>query len=135
MGDEGVIHQEQRIDEILGHGLIMQAVMQAFDEGKKSPPKEIYITENQINDLIKINSIGHHLTKKWIWNTWYIDETKANKELSKKDSHKINIKNYGTDATRLYALCPDKDITEYEQFIHKLRNAARLIIQGNTTKK
>lgn len=135
VNDEGVLHQQQRIDETLGHALIMQSIMQAFDEGKTSPQKHIHMTENQINDLIKINSIGHHLTGKRIWDTWYIDTNISNVEIHKKNSHKTNIKDYGTDTTRLYALAPEKDIIEYEQFIHKLRNAARFIMQGNLTKK
>lgn len=126
--DEGLVQQKEKIEETLGHALILIKMMEAFEEGKKAPQKIFCIDESKIFEFIKTIIIGENVQGKMLFDTCYIQEKK--KPATKgKDSFKELIKEFGTDCTRLYAIDPTKDISEYEQFINKIRNASRYIGQ------
>lgn len=132
--DEGLIQQKEKIEETLGNAMILVKMMEAFDEGKKQPEKILCIGENKIFDFLKTITIGHNVQKKLLFDTCYIQpEEKINKK--NKESFKELVKNYGTDCTRLFAIDSSHEIKEYENFISKLRNAARYVSQHVYEKK
>jgi len=132
--DTGLVQQKEKIEETLGHALILIKMMEAFDDKKKQPQKIIYIEEHKIAEFIKTIIIGYNIQDKILFDTCFIQpEEKTNKK--NKESFKELIKNFWTDCTRLYAIDNEKDITEHEHFISKLRNASRFIWQQISDKK
>ncbi|MCX6823837.1 MAG: class I tRNA ligase family protein [candidate division SR1 bacterium] len=132
--DTGLIQQKEKIEETLGHALILIKMMEAFDDSKKQPQKIFCINENKVFEFLKTIIIGYNVQNKMLFDTCYIQkEQKTNKK--NKETFKELIKNFGTDCTRLYAIDPDKDITEYDNFISKLRNASRFVGQHIYEKK
>lgn len=126
--------QKEKIEETLGHALILVKIMEAFNESKKEPEKIFCVDEQKILELLKTVIIGENVQGKTLFSTCYIQQqskqTKKNKE-----TFKELIKNFGTDCTRMYAIHSDQEITEHEQFINKLRNASRFIGQHLYEKK
>jgi len=126
--DTWLVQQKEKIEETLGHALILIKTMEAFNEGKKWPKKMCYIQENKIFEFLKTIIIAHNIQDTLLFDTCYIQpEEKTSKK--KKEWFKEMVKEFWTDCTRLYAVNPKKEITEYEQFINKLRNASRFIWQ------
>lgn len=132
--DEWLIQQKEKIEETLGNALILIKMMEAFDESKKWPEKIFCINEQKILDFIKTMVIGYDIQKKIIFDTCHIEKSQKTSKKSKV-AFKELIKNYGTDETRLYAIDMDQDITEYDHFISKLRNASRFVGQHLYDKK
>lgn len=132
--DEGLVLQKKKIEDILGHGLILIKMMEAFNDTKKEPKKIFSINEQKLFEFLKILVIGENIQGKILFDECMIQK---NTPLTKtdKESFKDLIKNYGTDCTRMYAINPTKNITDYEQFMTKLRNASRFITQQRYDKK
>lgn len=109
-------------------------MMEAFNDSKKEPKKILHINENKIFEFLKTIIIGYNVQEKILFNECNIQEEK---KISKKQNNNFKelTKIYGTDCTRLYAIDPDHEIEEYEQFITKLRNASRFIGQHLYDKK
>lgn len=132
--DEGLVQQKEKIEETLGHAMILIKMMEAFNEEKKPPKKIFCIHEQKIFEFLKTIIIGQNIQGKILFDTCYIQE--ENKNIQKnKEAFKEVIKTFGTDCTRLYAIHPNQDITEYAQFINKFRNASRFIEQQIHNKK
>ena len=132
--DEWLILQKEKIEETLGHALILIKMMEAFDDGKKAPKKMFCISEYKILEFLKTIIIGKNILGKLLFETCCIQTEQKNTKKNK-ESFKELIKNHGTDCTRLYAVDSSKNIEEYEQFINKLRNAWRFIGQHLYDKK
>ncbi len=132
--DTHLKQQKEKIEETLGHALILIKTLEWFQEGKKETEIAISVSEHKIFELLKAIIIGYNVNKKPLCTTCYIQEeqktTKKNTE-----SFKEQIKNMGTDCTRLYMIDPSQEIGEYEQFINKLRNASRFVGQHLYDKK
>lgn len=126
--DNGLIQQKEKIEETLWHALILMKMMDAFDDTKKSPEKILCIEEHNIFEFLKTVIIWYNVQNKMLFDTCHIRE-EENIQKHKRISFKELIKNHWTDCTRLYAIDPSKDISLYEQFIGKLRNASRFIWQ------
>jgi len=132
--DEGLVQQKEKIEETLGHALILIKMMEAFSESKKEPQKIFCISEQKIFEFLKTIIIGYNVQDKILFDMCYIQkEQKIDKK--NKEPFKELIKNFGTDCTRLYAVDPSKEITEYDQFISKLWNASRFVGQHLYDKK
>ena len=132
--DEGLIQQKEKIEETLGHALIFIKMMDAFNDTKQNPHKIIYIEKNKILELLKTVIIGYNVQNSILFDTCYIQQ-KEETSKKNKESFKELIKNFWTDCTRLYAVNSNQEITEYEHFISKLRNAARFVWQHVYEKK
>jgi valyl-tRNA synthetase len=132
--DEGLIQQKEKIEETLGNALILIKMMEAFNDTKKEAQKVFYIQEQKILEFLKTIIIGENVQGKILFDTCYIQgqqkQAKKNKE-----PFKEMIKIFGTDCTRMYAIDPSQEISEYEHFITKLRNASRYIGQHLYEKK
>ncbi len=126
--DTWLVQQKEKIEETLGHALILIKTMEAFNESKKSPKKMCYIQDNKIFEFLKTIIIAHNIQDTLLFDTCYIQPEEKNTK-KKKEWFKDMIKEFWTDCTRLYAVNPKQEITEYEQFINKLRNASRFIWQ------
>lgn len=128
------MQQKEKIEETLGHALILIKMMEAFNDSKIEPKKIFYIHEQKILEFLKTIVIGYNVQEKILFDECHIQEEK---KISKKhnDSFKELTKTFGIDCTRLYAINPSQDIEEYEQFINKLRNASRFIGQHLYDKK
>ena len=129
-----MIQQKENIEETLGNALILIKMMEAFNDGKKEPKKILHINENKIFEFLKTIIIGYNVQEKILFNECNIQE---GKEISKKQNNNFKelTKIYGIDCTRLYAIDPNYEIEEYEQFITKLWNASRFIGQHLYDKK
>lgn len=132
--DKGLVQQKEKIEETLGHALILIKMMEAFSENKHQPEKILHIEECKIFELLKTIIIGYNIQDKILFDTCYI---KPDQKIQKKNKENFKelIKNFWTDCTRMYAVHPDREITEYEQFIGKLRNASRFVWQHAYEKK
>lgn len=131
--DEGLVQQQEKIEENLGNALILIKNIEALAEQKKQPKKMIYIKESKIFELFKTIVIGYNIQKKPLFDVCYIQEDEPKKK--SKDQFKQLIKDFWTDCTRLYAIDTNKKISDYDQFINKLRNASRFIHQHLYDKK
>lgn len=132
--DEGLVQQKEKIEETLGHAMILIKMMEAFNQEKKNPKKIFCVSEQKIFEFLKTIIIGQNIQEKILFDTCYIQEEKKSTKRNK-ESFKELIKTYWTDCTRLYAINPSKDMTEYTQFINKFRNAARFVQQQIHSKK
>ena len=72
--DEGLIQQKEKIEEMLGHALILIKMMEAFDDGKKSPEKMFCIDESKIFEFLKTVIIGYNIQGKMLFDACYIQE-------------------------------------------------------------
>ncbi len=132
--DEWLVQQKEKIEETLGHAMILIKMMEAFNQEKKSPKKIFCINEQKVFEFLKTIIIGQNIQGKILFDTCYIQEDiKSGKR--NKESFKEMIKTFWTDCTRLYAINPSKEITEYTQFINKFWNAARFVQQQIHSKK
>lgn len=132
--DTWLVQQKEKIEEILGNAMILIKMMNAFNESKKEPKKIFCINENRISEFLKTIIIGYNVQDKILFDRCYIQqEQKISKK--NKEAFKELIKNFWTDCTRLYAIDPNQEITEYEHFISKLRNASRFVGQHLYDKK
>lgn len=132
--DEGLIQQQEKIEENLGNALIVIKTMESVTEQKKQAKKRFYIKESKIFELFKTLIIGYNVQKKPLFDICYIQEDEQPKKKNK-DHFKQLIKDFWTDCTRLYAIDTNKKISDYDQFINKLRNASRFIHQHLYDKK
>ena len=132
--DQGLVQQKENIEETLGHALILIKMMEAFSNDRQQAKKILYIKENKIFEIIKTIIIGYNVQDTILFDTCYIQEEKETIKKNK-ESFKELIKKFWTDCTRLYAVNPKKEITEYEHFISKLRNASRFVSQHIYEKK
>lgn len=132
--DEGLIQQKEKIEETLGHAMILIKMMEAFNDSKKQPQKILCISEYKMLEFLKTIIIGYTIQKKPLFDTCYIQKEETIKKKSK-ESYKESIKNFWTDCTRLYAIDPSQVISEYEYFIGKIRNASRFVSQHIYEKK
>lgn len=130
--DSWLVQQKEKIEETLGHAMILIKTMEAFGESKKETKKIFCAHENKIFEFLKTIIIGYKVQEKALFDTCYVQNEQKDKN---KETFKELIKKYGTDCTRLYAISPNEDILEYEQFISKLRNASRFIGQHLYDKK
>jgi hypothetical protein len=94
----------------------------------------VYINEQKIVECIKTLIIGYKIQGKLLFDSCYIQQ-KQNINKRNIQTFKELIKNFGTDCTRLYAVNPNIDIIQHEQFINKLRNASRFVNQHLYEKK
>ena len=91
--DEGLIQQKEKIEETLGHSLILIKMMEAFNDSKKEPQKIFCISENKIFEFLKTIIIGYNVQDKILFDTCYIqEEQKAEKR--NKETFKELIKNF-----------------------------------------
>jgi len=132
--DEWLVQQKEKIEETLGHALILIKMMEAFSDGKKEPEKIFFISENKILEFLKTIIIGYNVQKKILFDACHIQKEQKNIKRNKEQIKEL-IKNFGTDCTRLYAVDSSQEITEYENFISKLRNASRFVGQHLYDKK
>jgi valyl-tRNA synthetase len=132
--DQGLVQQKENIEETLGHALILIKMMEAFGNDRQQVKKILYIKENKIFEFLKTIIIGYNVQDTILFDTCYIQEEKETIKKNK-ESFKELIKKFWTDCTRLYAVNPKKEITEYEHFISKLRNASRFVSQHIYEKK
>lgn len=132
--DQGLVQQKENIEETLGHALILIKMMEAFSNDRQQAKKILYIKENKIFEFLKTIIIGYNVQDTILFDTCYIQEEKETIKKNK-ESFKELIKKFWTDCTRLYAVNPKKEITEYEHFISKLRNASRFVSQHIYEKK
>lgn len=128
------MQQKEKIEETLGHALILIKMMEAFSDGKKEPEKIFFISENKILEFLKTIIIGYNVQKKILFDACHIQKEQKNIKRNKEQIKEL-IKNFGTDCTRLYAVDSSQEITEYENFISKLRNASRFVGQHLYDKK
>lgn len=126
--DEWLVQQKEKIEETLGHALILIKMMEAFNDSKKEPQKIFCTQQNKLFEFLKTIIIGENVQEKMLFDTCYIQEIDTASKKTK-ESFKELIKNFWTDCTRMFAIDPSKEITEHEQFINKLRNASRYIAQ------
>ncbi len=125
---DDLIQSKEKIEETIGNGLILIKMMEAFNEGKQQPDKAIYIAENKKIDIFKTIITGNNVQGNILFNEIY---TQKNYEPSKRNSQNFKelTKKRWIDCSRLYAIDPSNDISEYEIFINKFWNASRFISQ------
>ncbi len=131
---EGLTQQKEKIEETLGNALILIKMMEAFNDKKREPQKIFCIQEQKIMELLKTIIIGENIQGKMLFDACYVQEHHASTKKSK-ETFKEMIKAFWTDCTRMYAINPDQEISDYEQFINKLRNASRYVGQHLYEKK
>ncbi len=132
--DTNLRQQKEKIEETLGHALILIKTLEIFQEGKKETEVAITVNEHKIFELLKTIIIGYNVNKQSLCTTCYIQEEQKTSKRNT-ESFKEQIKNVWTDCTRLFAVDPIQEISEHEQFISKLRNASRFVRQHLYDKK
>ena len=91
--DEGLIQQKEKIEETLGHALILIKMMEAFSDSKKEPQKICCISEHKISEFLKTMIIGYNIQEKALFDACYIQqEQKTNKK--NKEPIKEVIRNF-----------------------------------------
>ena len=70
--DKGLVLQKEKIEETLGHAIILIRLMEAFNENKKKPTKICYIEEPKIFEFLKTIIIGHNIQNTILFDTCFI---------------------------------------------------------------
>jgi hypothetical protein len=78
-----LVQQKEKIEETLGHALILIKTMEAFNESKKSPKKMCYIQDNKIFEFLKTIIIAHNIQDTLLFDTCYIQPEEKNTKKKK----------------------------------------------------
>ena len=131
--DEWLIQQQEKIEENLGHTCVMIKALAENTQNKQKPIKIYCSKTNKLFEFLKIIMIGYDIEHTALFDKCYLQEESTSKK--NKTFFKDTITDFWTDCTRLYANNNTKNITEYQQFLNKLRNASRFIYQHIYNKK
>lgn len=83
--DTGLVQQKEKIEETLGHALILIKIMEAFEDGKNTPQKVLYINEEKIFEFIKTIIIGYKVQGKYLFDSCYIQKNETVKRKSNRN--------------------------------------------------
>jgi hypothetical protein len=70
--DKGLVLQKEKIEETLGHAMILIKMMDVFDKDKKKPTKICYIEQHKIFEFLKTIIIGHNIQNTILFDTCFI---------------------------------------------------------------